>query len=117
MNRIFRTRCDICSKSTIKTPERCQWCRSGVFIVKFKHFRPCSSVSIVNFEQLDTGRDLVEVGYSNSFPGHQVSERKNSGYISNKLLVTLILCQASQFSTKFMRFIYRCSQSAFTFSS
>ena len=32
-----RTRCEICSKLTIKTPERRQWCRSGVFIVSFEH--------------------------------------------------------------------------------
>ena len=25
------------SKSTIKTPERLQWCRSGVFMVNFEH--------------------------------------------------------------------------------
>ena len=31
-------RCEICSKLTKKTPERRQWCRSGVFInVNFKH--------------------------------------------------------------------------------
>ena len=29
------TRCEIYSKLTIKTPERCQWRRSGVFIVNF----------------------------------------------------------------------------------
>ena len=32
-----RTRCEICSKFPIKTPERHQWCRSGVFIVNFEH--------------------------------------------------------------------------------
>ena len=32
-----RTRCEICSKLTLKTPERRQWCRSGVFIVTFEH--------------------------------------------------------------------------------
>ena len=36
-NRNTRTRCEICSKLTIKTPERCQWPRSGVFIVNFEH--------------------------------------------------------------------------------
>ena len=46
-NRNTRTRCEICSKLTIKTPERRQWRRSGVFIVNF------SSVSIVNFEQVN----------------------------------------------------------------
>ena len=36
-NRNPRKWCEICSKLTIKTPERRQWCRSGVFIVKFEH--------------------------------------------------------------------------------
>ena len=35
-NRDTRTRCEICSKIAIKTPER-HWRRSGAFIVKFKH--------------------------------------------------------------------------------
>ena len=36
-NRNTRTRCEICSKLTIKTPERPQWRRSHVFIVNFDH--------------------------------------------------------------------------------
>ena len=36
-NRNTRARCEICLKLTIKTLERRQWCRSGVFIVNFKH--------------------------------------------------------------------------------
>ena len=36
-NRNSRTRCEICSKLTIKTLERHHWRRSGVFIVNFKH--------------------------------------------------------------------------------
>ena len=36
-NRNTRTRCEICSKLTIKTPERRNWRRSGVFIVNFEH--------------------------------------------------------------------------------
>ena len=36
-NRIFRKRCEICSKLTIKTPERRHWDHSSVFIVNFKH--------------------------------------------------------------------------------
>ena len=35
-NRNTRTRCEIYSKLTIKTPERCHWHRS-VFIVHVKH--------------------------------------------------------------------------------
>ena len=36
-NRNTRTRCEIWSKLTIKTPGRRDWRRSGVFIVNFKH--------------------------------------------------------------------------------
>ena len=37
-NRSTRKRCEICSKLTmIKTPERRQWCRSGVLIVNFEY--------------------------------------------------------------------------------
>ena len=39
-NRNTKTRCEICFKVTIKTPER-------------RHFIPCSSVSIVNFERVN----------------------------------------------------------------
>ena len=35
-NRNTRTRREICSKLTIKTPERRHWRRSGVFIVNFE---------------------------------------------------------------------------------
>ena len=31
------TMSELFSKLTIKTPERCNWCRSGVFIVNFEH--------------------------------------------------------------------------------
>ena len=36
-NRNNRTRCEVCSKLIIKTPERRHWRRSGVFIVNFEH--------------------------------------------------------------------------------
>ena len=36
-NRNTRTSCEICSKLTIKTPERSHWCRSNVFIVNFEY--------------------------------------------------------------------------------
>ena len=36
-NRNTRTRWDICSKLTTKTPNRRQWRRSGVFTVNFEH--------------------------------------------------------------------------------
>ena len=44
-----RTRCEICSKLTIKTPERRQWRRSGVFIVNSEHI---THLAIVNFEHV-----------------------------------------------------------------
>ena len=45
-NRNTRTRCDIKSKLTIKTPER-------------HYFTPCFSVFIVNFEQVNAGWEDV----------------------------------------------------------
>ena len=36
-NRNMRTRCETCSKLTIKIPEQHQWRRSGIFIVNFEH--------------------------------------------------------------------------------
>ena len=36
-NRNTGTRCEICPKLTINTPERRHWRRSGVFIVNFEH--------------------------------------------------------------------------------
>ena len=35
-NRDTRTRFEICSKLTMKTPERRHWRRSGVFIINFE---------------------------------------------------------------------------------
>ena len=36
-NRNTRTRCEICSQLTVKTPERRHWCRFVVFIVICEH--------------------------------------------------------------------------------
>ena len=46
-------KCKICSNLTIKTLERRQWRRFGVFIV---NFTPFSSVSIIGFEQGNISR-------------------------------------------------------------
>ena len=44
----------MCSKLTVKTPERLQWSSSGVFIVDFGHILHLfSSVSVVDFEQVN----------------------------------------------------------------
>ena len=54
-NRNIRTRCELCSKLTIITPERCQWRRSGVFIFNFEHISRQwgrSDVFILKFERI-----------------------------------------------------------------
>ena len=53
-NRKTRNRCEICSKLTIKTSERRQWRRSGVFIDNFEHILHIVLV-FVNFEHVNTG--------------------------------------------------------------
>ena len=54
-----RNSCEICSKLTIKTPERLDCSRSGVFILNFEHIlKPFSSVSIVYFEQVNVSWDI-----------------------------------------------------------
>ena len=45
---------EICSKLTINTPKRRHWRRFSVFIVNFEHISHlCSSVSILNYEQVN----------------------------------------------------------------
>ena len=56
-NRNTRTRCEICSKLTIKTPERHQWCRSGVFVVNFEHISHLVQGFHVDFEQVNARWD------------------------------------------------------------
>ena len=61
-NRNARTRYEICSKLTIKTPDRRQWRRSGIFIVNFEHISSCSSsVSIVTFEHVNAGLECTSI--------------------------------------------------------
>ena len=50
-NRNTKTRCEICSKLTIKIPERLV----SLLLTLNIHFTPCSSVSIDNFEQVNAG--------------------------------------------------------------
>ena len=50
--------CEICSKLTIKTPERRQRRRSGVFIVNFEYISYFSNVSIVDFKQVNLSWNL-----------------------------------------------------------
>ena len=56
INRNTRTKCEICLKLTMKTPKRRCWRRFGVFNVNYEDISHlCSSVSIANFEQVNTG--------------------------------------------------------------
>ena len=50
-DRNTRTRCEICSKLTIKTPEWRRWHRSGVFIVSFEHISHFVRVSLLNLNR------------------------------------------------------------------
>ena len=52
-------KCKIYSELTIKTPKRRHWRRFSDF-VNFEHISQlCSSVSIVNFEQVNAGWDVI----------------------------------------------------------
>ena len=46
-NRNTRTDCEICSKLTVKAPERSYWRRSGVFIANFEHISHLFLVSLL----------------------------------------------------------------------
>ena len=52
-NKNTRKRREICSNITIKTPERRQWRLCGVSIVNSEHILLLSSISIVQFEQVN----------------------------------------------------------------
>ena len=61
-------RYEICSKLIIKPPKRRQWRRFGGVIVNFQHISHlCSSVSIVNSEQVNAGLVYFLVKWQTSF--------------------------------------------------
>ena len=62
-NRNTRTRCEICSKLTIKTPERRQWRPLGVFIVYFEYVISGWEVPsfILQIRAISRGKLLVTV--------------------------------------------------------
>ena len=51
-----RTRCEVCSKLTIKTPERRQWRRFDVFIVNFEHVSPFVLVFLLLILNMPAGK-------------------------------------------------------------
>ena len=54
-NRSTRTRCETCSKLTVKTPERRQWRRSDFFIVNFEQ----NSHIVLVFLLLTLSREIL----------------------------------------------------------
>ena len=55
-NRNTRTRCEICSKLTIKTQERRHWLCCSVFIVNYEYIPPFVLVFLLfNFEHVNAG--------------------------------------------------------------
>ena len=54
-------------KLTIETPERRQWCRSGVFIVNFEHISRFSSVSFVKFERVNVSLKVGNLDFSDNY--------------------------------------------------
>ena len=72
-NKNTRTRCKICSKLTIKTPERRYWRRSGIFIV--------------NFEQVNVGWGRIRGALRTLSKNFRLSFSYISIFFSSKLLV------------------------------
>ena len=64
-NRNIRTRCEICSKLIIKTPEQRQWCIWGrsafwcFYCSLWTNFTPFSCVFIVDFEQVNVSWVII----------------------------------------------------------
>ena len=52
-NRTIWAMCEICSISTIRTPERRHLPYSGAFIINFEQISLCFGVSFVDFEQVN----------------------------------------------------------------
>ena len=52
-NRTIRTMCEICSISTIRTPERRHLRYSSAFMTNFEQIFLCFGVSFVDFEQVN----------------------------------------------------------------
>ena len=58
-NKNTRAKCKICSKLTVKTPERCHWRCSVVFIVNFEHISNLGPVFLLNnSEPQNAGWDI-----------------------------------------------------------
>ena len=83
-NRNTRTRYEICSKLTMKTPEQCHWRRFSVFIVNFEHI----SHLVLAFLLLTLSRQMPG-GYRTSFIFY---ENFTFLFIFNKSRLKIVFC-------------------------
>ena len=58
--------CEICSKLTIKVPERRQWRRSGIFIVNFEHISNLVLVFLLLNLNMQLRAGMIDFGWVNS---------------------------------------------------
>ena len=85
-----RKRCEICSTLTIKSPERrC----SGDFIVTLNNFTPFSSVSIVEFEQVNISWKVAFLAVIYLFRVNNKNTRTMCAIRSDLTIMTLEWCQ------------------------
>ena len=73
----YRNRCEICSKLTIKTPERRHWRRPGAFLLTLNIFHTFFSASVVGFEQVNASRVLYPEEYSEPRQISKVKDKKS----------------------------------------
>ena len=60
-------RCEICSKLTLKIPQRPYWCRFGVFIADFEHISHLFLVFQLLFEQVNACCKVQILNYQDIF--------------------------------------------------
>ena len=88
-NRNTRTRFEIYSKLTIKTPERRHWSRSGVFIVNFKHILHLAPVFILNMQLPDGIQQKQTDAFSNNRLLHFVIIWRGQDEVNHDILAAV----------------------------
>ena len=100
-NRNSRTRCEICSELTIKTPERRQGRRLvsvlltlDIFLIwLWTYFSPCSSGFIINFERVNPGWKMVDLSLLNlHYKFYSISYKRRFSKKLLRLFFELFCC-------------------------
>ena len=93
-NRNTRTRCDICSKLTIKTPERRDWGRPGVFIAKLEQISHLVLVFLLLTlsREMPAGKHFSTVTFSDEDLGKIRSPVSTKAHGHNYSIPMLKLC-------------------------